>query len=180
MNVIELSGCTAEPLMAYLKALGVFRLVAEQADSMTLMCWYGGNCLLHTALDRDSLVDFFLERYQPSPIATPWNSASGFAPTKAANKAPKDKAARAAVEEILRSKVPQLDPYRNAISSIQQLPRGNEDEKNWKRDYFVRCRSGLPDSVVSWLDVCFALTDRITFPLPPPGIRWERRCYRFQ
>src|SRR5271157_146303 len=148
MNVIKLSGCTAEPLMAYLKALGVFRMVAEQADSTTLMCWCGGDCLLHTALDRGSLVDFFLESYQPSPVAAPWNSASGFAPTKPGNKAPKDKAARAAVEEILRSKAPQLDPYRNTSSLIQQLPRGNEDEKNWKRDYFVRCRSGLPDSVV--------------------------------
>ena len=29
---IELTGCTPEPLMAYLKALGILRLVGEQTD----------------------------------------------------------------------------------------------------------------------------------------------------
>ena len=31
-ETLFLSGCTPEPLMGYLKALGVFRLVSEQAD----------------------------------------------------------------------------------------------------------------------------------------------------
>ena len=32
MPEIMLHGCTPEPLMSYLKALGILRLVAEQAD----------------------------------------------------------------------------------------------------------------------------------------------------
>ena len=32
---LYLTGCTPEPLMNYLKTLGVFRLVAEQADPAT-------------------------------------------------------------------------------------------------------------------------------------------------
>lgn len=31
-HTLSLAGCTPEPLGNYLKALGVFRLVAEQAD----------------------------------------------------------------------------------------------------------------------------------------------------
>jgi len=31
-QTIALTGCTAEPLMGYLKALGIMRLIAEQKD----------------------------------------------------------------------------------------------------------------------------------------------------
>ena len=34
-----LPGCTPEPLMAYLKALGILRLVREQKDS-NARCWW--------------------------------------------------------------------------------------------------------------------------------------------
>ena len=39
MNTIVLAGCTPEPLMSYLKAIGVFRLVSEQADASARGCW---------------------------------------------------------------------------------------------------------------------------------------------
>ncbi len=42
MNTIPLKGCTPEPLMNYLKALGIFRLVAEQADPDARVSWTGG------------------------------------------------------------------------------------------------------------------------------------------
>ena len=34
-----LKGCTPEPLMNYLKALGILRLVAEQRDPNAQGCW---------------------------------------------------------------------------------------------------------------------------------------------
>ena len=61
MPEIALTGCTPEPLMSYLKALGVFRLVAEQADACARLSWTGGIAHLHSRFDRESLVDFFLE-----------------------------------------------------------------------------------------------------------------------
>ena len=67
MNEIALPGCTPEPLMSYLKALGVFRLVAEQADPSAKLSWAEGRAVLHTELDRDGLVRFFLEEYRPTP-----------------------------------------------------------------------------------------------------------------
>ena len=39
MPEIMLHGCAPEPLMSYLKALGVLRLVAEQADSEAKGAW---------------------------------------------------------------------------------------------------------------------------------------------
>jgi CRISPR-associated protein Csx17 len=36
---LELRGCTPEPLMSYLKALGILRLVSEQKDNNTRGWW---------------------------------------------------------------------------------------------------------------------------------------------
>jgi CRISPR-associated protein Csx17 len=163
-HATKLPGCTPEPLMSYLKALGVFRLVAEQADPAAALSWRGGVACLHSTLDRDALIGFFVERYQPTPIMTPWNSASGFAPTKSGNKAPKDKAARVAAESLATSSSSRLFLYREAIQQLRQIPRGDEGAKNWKQDYFMRCRATLPDSVVRWLDTCFALTNTAVSP----------------
>lgn len=164
MTTLPLPGCTPEPLMSYLKALGVFRLVAEQADPDARLSWNGGLAQLDSKLDRDGLMTFFLDEYRPTPIVTPWNSASGFAPTKADNKAPKDKAAREAIERIAGTTINRFQNYREAIGVIRHTARGDEDSKSWKQDYFCRCRAELPDSVVGWLDTCFALTND---SLPP-------------
>ena len=78
MNELILDGCTPEPLMGYLKALGVLRLVSEQMDSDARGCWRDSVFVLETTLDRDGLVKFFLEQYSPTPLLAPWNGGSGF------------------------------------------------------------------------------------------------------
>ena len=75
---LPLAGCAPVPLAHYLKALGILRLVAEQADPTAAGCWQRDTFVLHSALDRDALLDFFLHRYQPTPILAPWNGGSGF------------------------------------------------------------------------------------------------------
>jgi CRISPR-associated protein Csx17 len=75
---VELAGCAPEPLMAYLKALGVLRLVAEQRDAEARGWWQGDIFLLQSVVDSDGLVRFFLEDYRPSPILSPWNGDGGF------------------------------------------------------------------------------------------------------
>ena len=78
MNELVLDGCTPEPLMGYLKALGVLRLVSEQMDSEARGCWRDGVFELETRLDREGLTRFFLEQYSPTPLLAPWNGGSGF------------------------------------------------------------------------------------------------------
>jgi CRISPR-associated protein Csx17 len=75
---LSLRGCAPIPLAHYLKALGILRLVAEQADPAAAGCWQRDVFILHTRLDRDGLLDFFLHHYQPTPILAPWNGGSGF------------------------------------------------------------------------------------------------------
>ena len=75
---ILLSGCTLEPMAAYLKAVAVFRLVSEQVDSSARGHWSGRVFCLESTLDREGLERFFLEQYCPTPIVAPWNGGSGF------------------------------------------------------------------------------------------------------
>lgn len=78
IHVHALNGCAPAPLAHYLKALGVLRLVAEQADSEARAWWEGERFRLATRLDRSELQRFFLEGYEPTPLVAPWNKGSGF------------------------------------------------------------------------------------------------------
>ena len=78
LNDIPLSGCSPTPLASYLKALGVFRLVSEQADPSARGFWRNEAFTLSTTLTREQLADFFLTRYEPTPLIDPWNGGSGF------------------------------------------------------------------------------------------------------
>jgi CRISPR-associated protein Csx17 len=78
MIVHELNGCAPAPLAHYLKALGILRLVAEQADPQARGWWEGERFRLASRLDRGELEHFFLECYAPTPFVSPWNKGSGF------------------------------------------------------------------------------------------------------
>lgn len=78
MSELILDGCTAEPLMGYLKASGVLRLVTEQAEADTCGSWRDGAFVLETTLDRCGLLRLFLEEFSPTPLLAPWNGGSGF------------------------------------------------------------------------------------------------------
>lgn len=78
IHVHDLNGCAPAPLAHYLKALGILRLVTEQADPQARAWWEGERFRLATALHRAELGIFFLERYEPTPLVSPWNKGSGF------------------------------------------------------------------------------------------------------
>ena len=78
MILHRLDGCAPTPLAHYLKALGILRLVSEQADPEARGWWEGERFLLATLLNEEDLLGFFLERYEPTPLVAPWNKGSGF------------------------------------------------------------------------------------------------------
>ncbi len=160
MPEIVLAGCTPEPLMSYLKALGVFRLVAEQADPDARLSWIGGVAHLHSQFDRDGLTEFFLEQYRPTPITAPWNGGSGF---YGGGTDPLDK--------IAESTTDRLALYRDTIGNIRTFAPENKPKDEQKELLLVRCRSELADEIVPWLDVCFALGEEgpSYFPLLGTG-----------
>jgi len=74
----RLDGCAPTPLAHYLKALGVLRLVAEQLDPQARGWWEGERFVLASVVEEEQLIQFFLERYEPTPLVSPWNRGSGF------------------------------------------------------------------------------------------------------
>ena len=78
IHVHHLGGCAPVPLAHYLKALGILRLVSEQADNDVRGWWEGNHFQLATKLTKEELEAFFLRDYQPTPLVSPWNKGSGF------------------------------------------------------------------------------------------------------
>ncbi|MEK6284547.1 MAG: type I-U CRISPR-associated protein Csx17 [Acidobacteriota bacterium] len=112
-NQILLRGCAPEPLIHYLKALGIFRLVSEQCfDAEVRGAWRGDAFALETEKTADELVAFFLNQYSPTPIVAPWNGGSGFYDGD-------DTSGR---EAIQASNSKRLENYRQVINQIMQFP----------------------------------------------------------
>lgn len=74
----HLRGCAPAPLALYLKAIGILRLIAEQADPDARGWWQDEHFCLLTKLDRGEIESFFLDGYSPTPFLSPWNKGSGF------------------------------------------------------------------------------------------------------
>lgn len=175
MNEHVLVGCRTEPLGSYLKALGVLRLVGEQADHNARGFWRGDTFVLRTTLDRDELLAFFLDEYRPAPIVSPWNAGSGFKG---------DGAAKAALETIYKhSSDVRLATYRTAIDEARDVVthalasgwRSTSAKEFWDKRYKAEvvqlCRSKFPDEALAWIDatVVLAIAKEVFPPLLGTG-----------
>lgn len=106
----HLTGCSPAPLAHYLKALGILRLVAEQADPEVRGAWRDEHFVLWSRLDRDELERFFLEQYRPTPLLSPWNKGSGLMSD-----------ADPAVSALERSTAVRFADYRNGIAEARAV-----------------------------------------------------------
>lgn len=78
-HTIPLAGCTPEPLMNYLKALGLLRIINQQDVSANVRAsWTNGVFTLTCDLAADELIPKVCHQYSPTPILSPWNGEGGF------------------------------------------------------------------------------------------------------
>ena len=181
----RLTGCAPIPLAHYLKALGILRLVAEQADSTAHGWWSGDVFYLRTTLDEVALSQFFLEKYAPTPIVVPWSGSDFFAANRQPNSAnykerwPESSqkycpTAETIIEAFLVSDSNRLESYREMIRGVFRAmdASGTREKKdieaakgeNQKRLFLTCLRSLLPDDLVLWLDAAAALgTEEFAF-----------------
>ena len=150
-QILELHGCAPDPLMAYLKALGIFRMVAEQKDKDARAWWQNDTFCLKSSMDRDELIDFFLNQYSPTPIVSPWNGGSGFHPKD------NDKAMRT----ILALESPRFQSWNQVISTCKNILLQPEAAAKGKKEWILaQCRVQFPDEALAWLDAAYVLTSR--------------------
>lgn len=154
MHTIPLPGCTPTPLAAYLKALGILRVLSQQcSEAQARGFWRGNAFMLVSTHDEAALVDFFLTRYSPTPLVAPWNGGSGFHP--------KDNTE--ALDAILASSLPAFAAYRETIQAAREaltsLSLTEKPEKEAKEKLLLRCRNTFSETALEWLDSAFVLTD---------------------
>jgi CRISPR-associated protein Csx17 len=150
---IELAGCAPIPLAHYLKALGILRLVSEQVDHQTQGWWKGDTFSLRSVLDREGLVKFFLERYEPTPIVAPWNGGSGFYASDR----------QEALRAISSGRARRFARYRQIIGTchtlLTSMSLDAKPGENDKDELLLRCRNQFPDNALRWLDTALLLTE---------------------
>lgn len=183
MYDIPLAGCTPEPLMSYLKALGVLRLVSEQKDPDARGWWQNDVFWLRSTLEHDALVKFFLEEYRPTPLFSPWNGDGGFLSDSgtsvdtinwfrdndADSRFQFIRDAILAVDQIplmsefrrKRDRAKELDKKRKA----KKITNAEDDElktikrrvKEIKQTVVTAIRGEFPDASLRWLDSCLTI-----------------------
>jgi CRISPR-associated protein Csx17 len=154
-----LKGCAPIPLAYYLKALGILRLVSEQADAEVRAGWLNDQFTLHWLGDVAALVEFFLHKYQPTPVLAPWNGGSGFFPKD-------NDDALAAIE---KGATVRLMPYRDGIAAgrreVKQLALKAKPDGDAKTLLLQSCRNSFPEDTLGWLDAVLVLgQDGAKFP----------------
>ena len=150
IHVHRLDGCRPTPLAHYLKALGILRLVSEQADKNVRGWWREDVFHIATTLDRESLESFFLNDYCPTPMMAPWNGGSGFFPSD--NKS--------GIEPIASSTAKRFEIFRRSIklgqSVVADLDAKPEKGKQ-KNGVLADCRLLWRESLRGWIDAAMTL-----------------------
>lgn len=160
---VLLRGCQPTPVLDYLKALGILRLVSEQVDATATGAWTAQGFEVSSSLDLQGLRRFLLEDYEPTPIVAPWNGRSGFF-HKNYNRDSEQLVARLRDTELQR-----LEPLQMAIRAGYDMHTTGE-ERGWiaadkdgklkvvdKDATITFCRNNFPDAGVTWLDSVAAL-----------------------
>lgn len=164
MTDLALKGCTYEPMSAYLSALAVLRLVSEQKDPDAKGWWDKlGVFHLDSCLDEESLINFFLEEYRPTPIVSPWNKGSGFYD--------KGKGKCKCIDAILNDKSERLDSYREILNITFEIINNNKINKSnlesLKNELIKICRDSYSESAIEWIDASTIITPDGKSVFPP-------------
>lgn len=162
MTVVTLSGCRSTPLLSYLQGFGVLRVLHNQHLPGVLSYWQGSTLHVQGQFEREDLIDFFVKKYKPTPILSPWNGRGGF-------RTRKPQKGERAMQALTKNSDPRLEPFRQSIGVAHQVVKLAKDlewaDKTGKVNnkhkplFLAECRSVFPDEALDWLDAAFVLPD---------------------
>lgn len=164
----ELRGCAPTPLAHYLKALGVLRLVAEQADPEARGWWEGERFFLASHLDEGQLLDFFRDQFAPSAIFNPWGARSGYF------RGDSEKSSREVLRAIEKTTDPRLASFAEAIRTVRGVlesvtggKKPTDNDKVLRNKLILALRARVRGAAGDWMGaVCAALggVKEVDFP----------------
>lgn len=157
-----LAGLQPEPLASYLAGLGLIRLIGEQADPAAVSAWSPDGLVIETSVA--DLAAWLAERYQPTPVLSPWNSGSGFGV--------KDVEPKKRLSLLLGDPSPRLASFRAAVSAANEVMARaraagwiSDDGKGDKQRVVQEFRNRCPEPLLPWIDACVTLAaDKAMFP----------------
>jgi CRISPR-associated protein Csx17 len=176
MAVLELRGCTPEPLGNYLKGLGVFRLIAEQADPLARAWWRDGVLWLYTKWSSDEVAEFFVQGigqdkkpiYNPTPIFAPWGGRPGFFEDK--EKEDENKKAKERLSSLRGMGPGRFSRAQQAIKATDEVLRkhgwtnlAKKQRAEKKSDIIAAMRNAWGPSAIDWFDACLSLEEDARF-----------------
>jgi len=193
MPVLQLKGCHYEPLGDYLKALGIFRLIAEQLDP-TARCWWKDG-IFHLWLNGDAyypldgctckipsdqaseaerqawLQEWFLNSVEISPFLLPWQSRSGFFSQKgeAAKLICKD---THQLQKLAQTMVDLSHVYEQPVQAARQWFEKDRDEGNTQKNDLIRLIRNLVRNP-SMIQFCDALATFRKNPKQADNPTWQ-------
>lgn len=151
LHLHKLAGCRPAPLAHYLKALGILRIIAEQADASARGWWQGEEFCLLSVLSAQELEDFLADGYSPTPFIDPWNGGSGFFP--------KDN--KKGIDPIRNSTAVRLANYRAGITAGEAITQHlkNKPETDDKLAVLSQAGRNWRNSLKDWFDAAVVLDD---------------------
>jgi CRISPR-associated protein Csx17 len=149
---LPLPGIRSSTLLGYLKGLGVLSILGRQDDRNTAGFWSRSRFVLYSSHDMSSLEAFFLDRWEPAPVVSPWNGGSGFF----------NKDNTEGFDAIEASSDPRLRSMKRAIgvarTVIQSLGLSSKPDVKAEKPTLLRAlRAQLPDDALEWLDAAVVL-----------------------
>jgi CRISPR-associated protein Csx17 len=158
-----LPGLRPEPLASYLAGLGLFRLLAEQADPAATVAWTADGLAISTTVA--DIAGWLVDQYVPTPVLSPWNNGSGFGL--------KDKEPKRTLDALRDHPSPRLEPFRDAIPIAEQASATARSE-GWLTDAgksgdkaraVQEFRNRCPEAILPWIDASVVLSgDGAVFP----------------
>lgn len=180
MPAITLHGCAPIPLAHYLKALGILRLVSESehGDSAATAYWKGNDFILNSRFGHETLAEFFLNTYEPTPLVVPWSGGDFFAvsrenPAQSFEKTP---TSSRVIESILSTDSPRFESYRLALQATftamdsagvkekKDIEGSAGPQRRLKAEMLKSLRNSLPEGALAWMDAaCVIEPSAVTF-----------------
>jgi CRISPR-associated protein Csx17 len=142
------------PLSSYLAALGLLKVLNNQADTDAQGFWQEGAFHLETRLSLDELINFFANHYQPGPFLTPWNKPKETGPSFLGGQVP------LAIKKLQGERFNTI--HRVAAVAAEVLPRfvrdgriGKEEKPGAFEELSQRANN---DAYAAWLKLCAVLS----------------------
>jgi CRISPR-associated protein Csx17 len=156
-------------LQRYLAALGLYRVIASQADSTATCRFDDVDFVIETSVA--DLPTWLVDSYSPSPYFSPWNGAGGFG--LGAGNAGEDAIKKLTDADGAFAGNPRLELFARAYKickCIAQRAKENGWKINDKKDKarLVReIRNACPDEMLPWIDACVVVLGNGELDFPP-------------